>query len=79
LIDMTKPACPTAQHYREIAGEIRKVETRSCSSEIRGELSKLVARYERLASDLVRPHARARRRNPSQGRDIEAVEPEIVR
>lgn len=76
---MTKPGRPTAQHYREIAEEIRKVETRSCSREIRGELAKLVARYERLASDLVRPHAHARRRDPIQGRDIEAVEPEIMR
>jgi hypothetical protein len=74
---MTKPTRPAGQHYRQIAGEIRKIETRTCSSEIRGELSKLVMRYERLATDPVRP--RARRRDPIRDRDIEALEPEIVR
>jgi hypothetical protein len=76
---MSKPTRPTAQQYRAIAGEIGEIEMRTCSSEVRDELSKLVALYERRAIGPVRPRARISRRDPTQGRDIEALEPEIVR
>ena len=65
--------------YREIADELGKGASRTSSSAIRGELFKLAERYGRLAADPARPRARARRRaDPTQGRDIEATEPEIM-